>query len=180
MGSNIVWGLAWLLALLLIPVLVPASCGRCHGGEQAPVVPTASTGPGPAVGRSGRDGGSCRAGGLLACGGPAAGGEGWGPRHCAVSSRCTRSSVLAGPEEGRAGPAQGLPGWDPSTSRPPALSQGGGAGPWRPISHPAGSTGVKVLAALAHGGRNGVLLVLALGETAVTPKRPRNSLVPRP
>lgn len=124
--------------------------------------------------------GSCRAGGLLVCGGPAAGGEGWGPRHCAVSSRCAGSSVLAGPEEGRAGPAQGLPGWDPSTSRPPALSQGGGAGPWHPISHPAGSTGVKVLAALAHGSRNRVLVVLALDEAGVTPRRPRNSLVPRP
>lgn len=125
-------------------------------------------------------GGAAGLGGLLVCGGPAAGGEGWGPRHCAVSSRCAGSSVLAGPEEGRAGPAQGLPGWDPSTSRPPALSQGGGAGPWRPISHPAGSTGVKVLAALAHGSRNRVLVVLALGEAGVTPRRPRNSLVPRP
>lgn len=37
-----------------------------------------------------------------------------------------------------------------------------------------------MLAALAHGSRNRVLVVLALGEAGVTPRRPRNSLVPRP
>lgn len=48
--------------------------------------------------------GSCRAGGLLGC--PAAGGEGRGARRCALSSRRAVSGVLAGSEEGRAGPGQ--------------------------------------------------------------------------
>lgn len=166
--------------LLLMPVLVTASRGRCRGrccgacgGEQEPVGPTASTGPGPAVGRPSRDGGAA---------GP--GPSWWRGREGTPALRRELKMCLAGcpgRPRGRKGWArQGLPGWDPSTWRPPALGQAGGAGPWRPISHPAGSTGVKVQAAAAQGGRNRVLLVLALGEAGMTPRRPRSSLVQGP
>lgn len=140
------------------------------------MVPTDSTGPSPAVERCGRDGGAAGLGLCWRVGGPAGVGEGRGSRRCAGSSRCAEASVLAGPEEGRAGPAWLRPQHMASSGPEPRR----GSRALAPRFQAAGSTGVKVLPALAHGGRNRVLLVLALGEAEVTPRRPRSSLVPGP
>lgn len=121
MGNSIPWGLAWLLVLLLTPLL----------WEMA-MEPAERSGhwrsPGPAQGLDLQRRGLAEMGELQGWRGSTGAGEGRGPQRCALSSRCAGPSVLAGPEEGRAGPAWGRPGWDPSTSHPPAPSQDGEQG----------------------------------------------------
>lgn len=121
--------------------------------------PTASTGPGPAVERCGRDGGAAGA-----CGGPAGGGEGRGPRS---ELKMCRGECPGRPRgrKGRASPGSAWLRPQHIASPGPEPSRGSSA----LLSQPAGRTGVKVPAAPALGGRNRVLPVLALGEAGVTP-----------
>ena len=149
-GSSLPWGPASLLALLLVPVLVPSGRVSSHGvcrGQQAPVVPTAL----PVLPRarslqSGQDldlqwgvwrsrRGSCRAGPGLC----------WGRGTPALPQRAQDVPV-----QGRKGWAtpQCLPGWDPNPSHPPTPGpRKGSRALAAPFPHPAGSRGVKALAA---------------------------------